>query len=341
MLQDSSIADDLSIFYSFTSSDFKNRFGIPANTAQLLTNGLRDKKLLEKELALLEKHPDISWISILSDSYPALLKEIHQPPIGLYYRGRDLADFDSCLAIVGARKGDSYARRVIDYIVPDLVANKWCIVSGGARGVDSMAHQKTVDEKGATIAVLGSGLLELYPRENEKLFESIVYTGGSIVSAFPLQMPPIPQNFPIRNRIISGLSRGTLVVQAAKRSGSLITANCALEQGREVFAVPGPIDDTLSVGCHNLITQGAKLVGSADDIFQEMSDTFVPAKKAQKSIFEPVAQDPFLSYCEKPIAMEQLAKISGIGLQELQSKLFDLQLEGKISQNFAGLWQRV
>ncbi|MEX0671900.1 MAG: DNA-processing protein DprA [Candidatus Babeliales bacterium] len=340
LLQDSLLKNDLSVLYTASLKDFTHRWGLSERIARIFIDGLRDMRILEKELELLEENPSLTWISCLSDQYPALLKEIHQPPIGFYYQGSLISLASECLAIVGARKASHYARRVIDQLVPDLLARNWTIVSGGAWGVDSMAHQKVVQEAGATVAILGSGLLRLYPQENIPLFEAIIRAGGALISPFTLQTPPIPANFPARNRIISGLSRGCLVVQAAQKSGALITAHYALEQGREVFAVPGPIDDPLSVGCHNLIAQGAKLVGSAEAIFEEFGES-IACKPVQNSIFDALPSDSLLSYCDRPVGIEELSKLSGMGYQELQTKLFGLQMEGMVSQNFAGLWQRL
>jgi DNA processing protein len=338
LLQDASLQTDFSQLYSIDQAVLSRQFGLSYAVATKLIEGLKDRLMLENELRLLDNNPSIHWLSILDDAYPALLKEIHHPPIGFYYRG-NLPDASQSLAIVGARKASHYAQRIIDRIIPELVAHGWAIVSGGARGVDSMAHSKTVEQGGKTIAVLGSGLLRLYPRENKKLFDAILSNGGTVMSPFSLETPPLPNHFPIRNRIISGLSKGSLVVQAAQKSGSLITAHWALEQGREVFAVPGPIDDPLSVGCHNLIGQGAKLVSSAHDITSEFGYEREASSDYQSTIFMPV--DPILSYCENPISIDELSKKTGQSVSALQAYLIDLQLDGKIQQNFAGLWSRL
>ena len=186
------------------------------------------------------------------------------------------------LAIVGARKADAYGYRVINQLVPELVAANYIIVSGGALGIDAAAHEVTIKSGGITIAVLGSGLLQPYPSSNKHLFASIIEHGGCLVSSFPLRMQALPGHFPARNRIITGLSHGCLVVQAAQKSGALISAHYALEQGREVFAIPGPFDSELSAGCNALIQQGAKLVTCTTDILQEFGDQIIIDKKVME-----------------------------------------------------------
>ena len=214
------------------------------------------------------------------------------------------------------------------------------------------------DEGGKTVAVLGSGLLKPYPLENEDLFRNILNNGGAMVSAFPLLFEPLPQHFPARNRVIAGLSRGCIVIQAAAKSGARITADFALTQGREVFAVPGPIDDLLSAGCHELIGQGAKLTASAADILVEFG-YHIPVQKVpetpkntpktrQKVLFTPVQRaisiDPIeaaiVNACQNPCSVDELLEATGLPLIQLSKMLFDLQVKGMVCQNMAGLWER-
>jgi DNA processing protein len=264
--------------YTFLPSDFV-AYGFTPQIASALVAGLADRYLLEREQELIERH-NIQVVTLLDAHYPALLRHIYAPPAVLYFQGAALHTFEHNIAFVGARKADAYGKRVVETLVPPLVERGWTVVSGGALGIDSMAHKVTVESGGKTIAILGSGLLEAYPISNKKLFESIVDAGGALVSAFPLRVAPLPGNFPARNRIISGLSRGCVVVQAARTSGARITANYALEQGRQVFAVPGMIDNVLSVGCHDLIQLGAKLVMHPDDISEELDPGFKRAVDA-------------------------------------------------------------
>jgi len=210
----------------------------------------------------------VGAVFILDKEYPALLKQIHLPPIILYCRGAKLSNNN--FSIVGSRKGSIYAENVCKHIIPKLI-DQYTIISGGALGVDSMAHKEAIKSGGRTVAVLGSGFLQPYPRENIDLFRAIVDNGGTVISPFNLKMEPLKGNFPARNRIIAGMSVGTLVVQAAVKSGAHITAAFALEQGREVFAVPGSIFEEISLGCHSLIQQGAKLVSCPEDILEEIN----------------------------------------------------------------------
>ncbi|MEN6351171.1 MAG: DNA-processing protein DprA [Syntrophomonas sp.] len=207
-------------------------------------------------------------ITIEDDDYPPMLRVISQAPFILFYRGRPEVLRQLCLAIVGSRKASAYGKKVAHDLARDLAAAGVVVVSGLARGIDSEAHQGAMDGSGTTIAVLGSGIDVVYPPENRKLYEKILEQ-GTIVSEFLPGSHPEANNFPRRNRIISGLSSGVLVVEARQKSGALITADFALEQGRDVFAVPGPVSSESSKGTNNLIKQGAKLVSSVEDILEE------------------------------------------------------------------------
>ncbi len=339
---------DLNIqkLYSYSVQDFVCKFYLKEKVAKLLVAGLKDKSKLEKELALIQKYK-IDIYSFLDSEYPDCLKQIYSPPIMLYCKGGDLGDFETNFAVIGARKAGEYAQQIIHDIVPKLVEKKYTIVSGGAIGADSMAHKATLDFGGKTIVVLGSGLLEPYPKENKELFRQVLRSGGTLVSPFPLQAPPERGNFPARNRIIAGLSKACLVVQAARKSGALITAKFALDEGRTVFAVPGSVYDELSLGCHELINQGAKLVNSIDDICDDFGENqvvipIIVEKKETKKIkkIEKVIEDPILGFLKEPSSIDELSVKTGLDLFCLQDKLFDLQLSGKVKQNIAGLWEK-
>ena len=341
--------------YTFGEKDLIHLFGLSPAAAFKVVQGLLSRDLLEKELVLIEKN-NLRLMTIVDADYPELLKHIHMPPVVLYWQGKLLAHDENCLAVIGSRKANRYGYDAIDQIVPSLVHQGWVIVSGGALGADSMAYRATVEAGGRTIAVLGAGLLQPYPASNRRLFADILASDGALVSPFPLMMQALPGNFPARNRIISGLSLGCLVVQAAQQSGASITARFALDQGRDVFAVPGPIDDELSAGCHALIQQGAKLVTSALDIVQEYGQGVeaVSEEAMQRTIdeilpsddhgdYQPKIQTPehsILRLCSKPCSMDDLAQETSLDLAALTTLLFDLQLEGKIAQNFMGLWER-
>ncbi|MFP5245111.1 MAG: DNA-processing protein DprA, partial [Thermoanaerobaculia bacterium] len=203
------------------------------------------------------------------DAYPPLLAEIFDPPLALHFRGDLSLLTKPAIAIVGSRRASPYALNVAEQLARQLASTGMVIVSGLARGIDAAAHQATLATGGKTIAVLGTGIDVVYPRAHGRLFQRIA-SEGLLVSEFPPGTPPKPEHFPIRNRIISGLSRGTLIVEATRRSGSLITARMAAEQNREVFAVPGSIFSAGSEGTHRLIQYGAKLVHDANDVLEEL-----------------------------------------------------------------------
>jgi DNA processing protein len=203
------------------------------------------------------------------DGYPPLLRELTDAPPLLYYKG-NLSHSKESIAIVGARRATPYGRAAAEAISKELAQNGIIVVSGLARGIDTAAHKGAISGNGITWAVLGCGFNFMYPPENQKLAEEIIEKNGALVSEFMPKMAPEPQLFPMRNRLISGMSRGVVVVEAALKSGALITVDFALEQGREVFAVPGPIFSEQSKGSNNLIRQGAKLIESIQDILQEI-----------------------------------------------------------------------
>lgn len=213
----------------------------------------------------------INFVTIFDADYPAPLKEIHNPPVVLYFQG-DRSIFNTlCLAVVGTRKVTGYGSLVTQKFTTYLASNRLTIVSGLARGVDTIAHRAALEVKGKTIAVLGGGLNKIFPPENERLVKEIIEGGfGAVTSEFLPDEPSLPGNFPARNRIISGLSKAVLVTEAAEDSGSLITAREAIDQGREVFAIPGPITSDQSFGTAALIKQGARLVTSPEEIIEEL-----------------------------------------------------------------------
>ena len=208
-------------------------------------------------------------ISINDAEYPAGLKNIFDPPREIFVRGNILAEDDNAVAIVGTRTPTHYGLKQCEKLSYDLAIRGITIVSGMARGIDSAAHRGAIKAGGRTIAVLGSGFNYIYPPENKRLSEEIA-NSSAVISEFPPDTRPYKNNFPKRNRIISGMSKGVLVIEAAVRSGSLITANFALEEGREVFALPGRVDSEKSVGTNQLIKEGAKLVESFEDILEEL-----------------------------------------------------------------------
>lgn len=320
--------------------------GFTLQQAQLIVQGLADMSILETEIRLMGQH-GIKSITFADKQYPVMLANIHNPPPVLYYKGTNVALFEKCIAIVGSRKANNYARQVINAWLPSLVKNQWTIVSGGAIGADTMAHRAALENKGNTIAVLGSGLLHLYPRSNIGMFNEIIAQGGLLISCFPMQTTAYSHNFPVRNRIISGLSKACLVVQAAKKSGASITAEYALEQGRMVFTVPGSVFDSLHEGCHDLIKEGATLIGSEQDLLYELGEE---ADSVEQQLLIEEKQDKLANYNElehhiirhcayKAVSTDDLMQVCNTDLHALQETLFNLQLDGKIDQNAVGLWQ--
>lgn len=340
--------------YAMKASDFLY-YGLSAKYAHDLVIHLSDMNVLEREIELIEKH-HIKIVTILDAHYPIRLKHIAHPPLVLYYKGTSsFVAWEKNIAVVGSRNASDYAQRVVDAWLPSLIVKDWSIISGGAIGVDAMAHNVAVSNQGKTVSVLGSGLLCLYPKSNIKLFERIVDKNGALVSSFPLTMTALPHNFPIRNRIISGLSNACLVVQAAKKSGASITAEFALEQGRMVFAVPGSVFDPLHEGCHALIKEGATLIGSLEDLMKELGEGLqdnISEMHEQKDVVtvQDFSTEPdcmqshteqlVIQHCRQDfISTDELIHKINIDLNELYDLLFNLQLAGKIEQNAAGLWK--
>ena len=264
----------------------KNYFGSAQKAWQASPNDLirlgLDKKTIEKFIKFKKsvnlsssflrlRENRIECQILADDTYPENLKKIDNPPFVLFVKGKIKASDKKALAVVGSRRMSNYGLKVTQKLVTDLVKKKMTIVSGLARGIDTIAHQTALKAGGRTIAVLGSGLENIYPPENKSLAEEIVKGHGAVVSEFPPEQPSASGNFPARNRIIAGLSLGTLVIEGAAKSGSLITARWAAEQGREVFAVPGPIDVVGSQAPLFLIKQGAKVVETVEDILEELN----------------------------------------------------------------------
>ncbi len=208
------------------------------------------------------------------EDYPGNLREIYDPPLVLYVRGKLLPRDNKGIAVVGSRETSNYGLEAAKKLSYQMAFSGVTVVSGLARGIDTAAHQGALAAKGRTVAVIGAGLNQIYPPENQALADKIIEAGAAIISEFPMNAKPTPQNFPMRNRIVSGMSMGTLVVEADLRSGALITARMALDQGKLLFAVPGRIDSLRSRGCHRLIKQGAKLVEDVADILGEFEFLF-------------------------------------------------------------------
>ncbi|MCI9016692.1 MAG: DNA-protecting protein DprA [Clostridia bacterium] len=241
--------------------------GIGEKTAQNILD-YKYKKDLEKYIDYMKKYK-IDVITIQDKEYPKKLKNIYSAPILLYTKGNKNILNESSISVIGCRQCSKYGEKIAKKISYELAKNKINIVSGLARGIDSFAHIGSLEAKGKTIAILGSGLDRIYPKENIYLYDSIINSEGLILSEYIIGTPPNRLNFPERNRIVSGISNGTVVIEAKEKSGTLITVDFALEQGKEVFVVPGNITSETSKGTNNLIKQGAKLVTCVEDILEE------------------------------------------------------------------------
>jgi len=260
--------------------------GVGEKTAEKILSFPFEERL-EKELSLAEKR-NVKILTRLDEDYPKQLKNIYSPPLVLYVQGILPAEDEPAIAVVGTRRATEYGRVAAARISGELAHRGVVIVSGMARGIDAIAHMAAIRSKGKTVGVMGSGLDVIYPSEHRKLYGQIAES-GAVITEFAFGTKPDKSNFPIRNRIISGLSYGTLIIEASEKSGTLITGKYALEQGRELFAVPGNITSKQSIGTNYLIKTGAKLIQRADDIMNEFPDyllkklkNLIPAENAEK-----------------------------------------------------------
>lgn len=344
---------------SRTASQLLQRFGSPtecfaARPSDLEAVGLqresidamrgpepRERACREvEELTRLE-----AQVIVLHDErYPALLREIYDPPIVLYCKGDIARAFEQpAVAIVGSRRCSTYGRNAAEMLARELARRGVTIVSGLARGIDTAAHRGALEARGLTIGVLGTGIDSVYPKENRRLAEQII-AAGALLTEFPLDTPPLSQNFPFRNRVISGTVLGVMVVEGAERSGSLITARLATEQGREVFAVPGNITSAKSFGPNNLIKDGARLVQTWVDVVEEfpfearsrilsadrgdregrvMVDA--PLSDTERRVFSLLRPD-------EPVHIDQLISKSGLSSGDLMGALLNLEMTNWVRQ---------
>ncbi|MDD5038026.1 MAG: DNA-processing protein DprA, partial [Dehalococcoidales bacterium] len=265
--------------------------------------------------------------------YPARLKEIYDYPPLLYIRGSLIPQDEWCLSVVGTRRTTVYGRQVTEEIVADLVRSKITIVSGLAKGIDSVAHQSALESGGRSIAVFGCGLDTVYPSENANLARRIMQQ-GALISEYPLGTKPKAENFPRRNRIMSGLSLGVLVIEAGETSGAIITAHLALEQDREVFAIPGSILSPASKGTNKLIQEGAKLVRDSTDILEELNLTAVARQIEMKELIPTSDTESLLlkQLGAEPTYIDQVCRSSGLPIATVSSTLAMMELKGLIKQ---------
>ena len=281
----------------------------------------------------------ISVMGVEDSNYPHILKEIYNPPQILYYRGRLFPEED-CLAVVGSRKYTHYGQQIIEDVVRKIARKDICIVSGLALGVDAHSHRVAIEEKTRTIAVLGTGLdaRSVYPSHNRHLANLIVEKGGAIISEFPIGTAPLKHHFPQRNRIISGLAKATLVIEAREKSGALITARDALEQNREVLAVPGNIYSEMSKGPNSLIKHGAKVVLTAEDILESLDlnniKNYIKTEIRKAESKEEALIYSFLK--DEPIHIDVLKRLTKMDIKVINTTLSMMEIQGKV-RNLGGM----
>ena len=281
---------------------------------------------------------NIKLLYFNSKNYPINLQNIPYPPPILYYKGTLLPKDECSVSIVGSRKYTEYGNLVTKKLAYELASCGITIISGMARGIDGFAHKYAISGNGRTLAILGSGINVIYPQEHSKLYNEII-ENGAVISEFPINTPPQPQNFPLRNRIVAGLSLGTIVIEAAKKSGSMITARLAGEYGRNIYSVPGSIFSSQSSGTNSLIKDGAKMVTCSEDILEDIYcelSQIIPKPK-QLTLFTPTNLSPTESkiYSQLsigPITIDEISSKINIAVPNILETLLVLELQGYVKQ---------
>ncbi len=322
---------DIEKAWNASLDEFK-KAGLDDNTINSIAQW-KPRISLDAELEKLEKH-NIQVFNYHEDSYPFRLKEIHDFPPLIYIRGSILSADEYCLAVVGTRTPSVYGRQLTEEIVTELSQNKITIISGLAKGIDTIAHQSALNAGGRTIAVMGGGLDSVYPAENTNLARSII-KNGAMISEYAPGIKPKPENFPRRNRIMSGLCLGVLVIEAGETSGSLITAHLAFEQNREVFAIPGSVLSPASIGTNKLIMEGtARLVRNAGDILQELNLTAVAEQLNVKEVIPSSDTEALIlkNLGAEPRHIDEVCRASGLPVSTISSTLAMMELKGMVKQ---------
>ncbi|MBK7897613.1 MAG: DNA-processing protein DprA [Candidatus Promineifilaceae bacterium] len=300
-----------------------------------LNTFLQTRQAVDLDAALAQvQRAGVSLLTWAMPEYPNYLREIPNPPPLLYYQGEILEQDRWAVAVVGTRRLTAYGRLVTRDLVAGLVQNNITVVSGLARGIDAIAHKTAVDLGGRTLAVLGSGLDCIYPADNRALAQEITQGQGAIISEYGLGVQPEAKNFPPRNRIISGLSLGVIIVEASSRSGALITTNFALEQNREIFAVPGNINSPASQGPNKLIQEGAKLVTKIEDVLEELNLHMVAERTAVQLVLPETAEEIALysQLSGQPLHIDELSRATGLPSALVSSTLTLMELKGMVQQ---------
>lgn len=326
--------DSLEAAWRATSEQFRQA-GLDASSIDAISH-CRPGVSPDAEMEKLERL-GVKIVTCREDSYPARLKEIYDYPPLLYMRGSLEPGDEWCLAVVGTRRPTAYGRQITEEIVTELARNKITIVSGLARGIDSVAHRSALAAGGRSIAVLASGVDIIYPAENAGLAADLM-ENGALISEYPLGCRPRPEYFPRRNRIISGLCLGVLVIEAGQGSGALITANLALEQNREVFAIPGSILSMASKGTNHLIQEGAKLVTDCADILEELNLTTVARQLEMRTVLPASGSDEALLLAKMGVEsshIDQICRSSGLPIATVSGLLTMMELKGLVRQTGA------
>lgn len=316
--------------FSARTSDLRQVHGVGDKVALAISEFDVDRAT-NREIGLAEKE-DIRILTLSSDEYPELLKSIYDPPPVLYVKGKPLNTISFPLAVVGTRNPSEYGKIVAQRLCVKLASAGFSLVSGLARGIDTLVHKAALEAGTETIAVFGCGLGHTYPPENRKLRNEIVEQ-GAIISEFPVLMRPERNNFPARNRVLSGLTLGTVVVEAAEKSGALITADFALEQGREVFAVPGNITSPKSKGTNDLIKAGAKLVDSPESVIEELLPVLrEKLDKTEIKLDNDVERQIFSLLSLEGCHIDNLIENSDLSPAQVSATLLQLELRGLVRQ---------
>lgn len=293
---------------------------------------------VEKSFAWADSHANHYIISLEDERYPKELAQLTDPPLILYLKGNiDLLKKNK-LAIVGTRHPSTQGMQNATDFARDLAKNGLTIVSGMALGIDKCAHSGALDGAGSTIGVIGTGIDQVYPSSNRALFEAVTARGGLIISEFPLATPPLVSNFPRRNRIIAGLAKGCLVIESAIDGGSMITANLALEMGREVMAIPGSIHNPVSRGCHKLIKTGAKLIETSNDILEEL---YLDRESTIRNNASATTNPVLVAMGFDPIEIDRICANLNLSFADICPKLLELELDGEIVNCGSGKYQRI
>lgn len=311
--------------YHLSGSELKKLYGVSERAAERIYDSKRSWDV-DREWDKLQER-GISFLSMEQAAYPGRLREIYDPPYGIYYIGALPSEKQRTAGIVGARDCSAYGKKAALRVGKCLAANGMAIISGMARGIDGYGHEGALGGGGKTYAVLGCGVNVVYPQEQRLLYERIVQNGG-VISEYPPDMQPKPGFFPARNRIISALSDVVIIIEAKEKSGSLITADCALDQGKDIYAVPGRMDDALSAGCNRLIRQGAGILLSPDDLVSELSllpgKNKLPLEKSERLVYSCLGLHPK--------SIEEISEETALDFVTITELLFGMEEKGLVRE---------